>query len=63
MTELLVQWILGLVTLSIVGIISMHVRISVMLQRLLDHMEHCDERHEQHRRNFEEVKKAIEAIR
>jgi hypothetical protein len=39
----LLQWALGLLAASIFGIISMHVRISVLSQRLIDHIKNYDD--------------------
>ena len=44
----LLNWILGLVTLAVIGIIGMHVRLSVFVQRLISHEEQCGLLHQVH---------------
>ena len=42
------NWILGLVTLAVIGIFGMHVRLSVFVQRLISHEETCSLLHQAH---------------
>lgn len=57
--ETLLSWLLGLVSTSIVGIVAMHVRISVFAQRLLDHMRTCEEMHQHHQDQIKELRESI----
>ena len=63
MIEILTQWILGLVTLAVLGIVAMHIKLGILSQRFLDHINHCVEWHEQHRENFKELRAALETLK
>ncbi len=55
----LLAWLLGLVTVAIIGIVAMHVRISVFSQRLIDHMTICHELHTKHEESIKELRAGI----
>ena len=57
------NWILGLVTLAVVGIVGMHVRLSVFVQRLISHEETCSLLHQAHTETAKQLWEAVNAKR
>lgn len=63
MLETLIKWVLGLLGVAIVGIWHMSHKLSIIGQRLSDHVIECEKLHEHHVKSFKDIYDRLEALK